>query len=87
LLLLDAKDRPIGFWTPSSRPDGQFPPSVGRAVPQNTSVYVADETAARLYVVDYTTNGFVERVGYLNGLTPPTICPSYITDLTVVPAP
>ncbi|MGZ6140553.1 MAG: hypothetical protein ACXWLA_07750 [Myxococcaceae bacterium] len=87
LLLLDAKDQPIGFWTPSSRPDGQFPPSVGRAVPQNTSVYVADETAARLYVVDYTTNGFVERVGYLNGLTPPTICPSYITDLTVVPAP
>ncbi len=34
-----------------------------------------------------TTNGFVERVGYVNGLTPPTICPTYITDLTVVPAP
>lgn len=87
LVLLDASDKPIGFWVPSGRPDGKFPPSVGRAVPQNTSVYVADETAGRLYVVDYTSNGFVERVGYLNGLTPPTVCPAYITDLTVVPAP
>jgi len=86
LLLVDASDRPIGFWAPSSLPAAK-PPSVGRAVPQNTSVYIADETAARLYVVDYTTNGFLERVGYLNGLTPPTICPTYITDLTVVPAP
>ncbi|HSP18240.1 MAG TPA: hypothetical protein VLQ79_01905 [Myxococcaceae bacterium] len=87
LVLLDPRDQPVGFWIPSARPDGRFPPSVGRAVPQNTSVYVADETAGRLYVVDYTSNGFVERVGFRNGLSPPTICPSYITDLTVVPAP
>jgi hypothetical protein len=86
LVLLDATDKPIGVWVPSALPS-KPPPSVGRAVPQNTSVYVADETASRLYVVDYTTNGFVERVGYLNGGTPPTICPNYISDLTVVPAP
>ncbi len=86
LVLLDATDKPIGTWVPSALPS-KPPPSVGRAVPQNTSVYVADETAGRLYVVDYTTNGFVERVGYLNGGTPPTICPTYITDLTVVPPP
>jgi hypothetical protein len=87
LLLLDTRDQLIGAWVPSALPT-KPPPSVGRAVPQNTSVYVADETAARLYVVDYTTNGFVERVGDTNGsLAPPTICPTYITDLLVVPAP
>ena len=86
LVLLDGTDKPIGFWVPSAIPTAP-PPSVGRAVPQNTSVYVADETASRLYVVDYTTNGFVERVGYVDGGTPPTICPTFIVDLTVVPAP
>jgi len=86
LVLLDAKDQPIGFWVPRALPPAR-PPSVGRAVPQNTTVYVADETAGRLYVVDYTTNGFVERVGSRNGFTAPVVCPSYITDLTVVPAP
>jgi YVTN family beta-propeller protein len=56
-------------------------------VVQNTTVYVADETAARLYVLDVGTNGFVERVGYVDGGAPPQVCPSYITDLVVSPAP
>jgi len=29
----------------------------------------------------------VERVGYVDGGTPAAACPSYITDLTLVPAP
>lgn len=86
LLLLNGSDQQIAAWVPSTDA-GQPPPSVGRAVSQNTSVYVADETASRLYVVDYATNSFVERVGYVDGGTPPTICRTYITDLTVVPAP
>ena len=86
LLLLGGTDQQIAAWVPSNGP-GQLPPSVGRAVPQNTSVYVADETSGRLYVIDYTTNGFVERVGYVDGGTPPVVCPTYMTDLAVVPAP
>jgi hypothetical protein len=50
-------------------------------------VYVADETASRLYVLDFGTNSFVERVGYVDGGTPPQVCPSYISDLKVTPAP
>ncbi len=86
LLLLGATDQQIAAWVPSNG-GGLGPASVGRAVPQNTTVYVADETAGRLYAIDYATNGFVERVGYVDGGTPPVVCPKYITDLTVVPAP
>jgi hypothetical protein len=86
LLLLDGNDQQITSWIPSNGA-GQPPPSVGRAVSQNTTVYVADETASRLYVLDYGTNSFVERVGYVDGGTPPQICPTYITDLVVSPAP
>lgn len=86
LLLLNGTDQQIAAWTPSN--GGTLgPASVGRAVAQNTTVYVADETAARLYVLDYGTNGFVERVGYVDGGTPPQVCPAYITDLVVSPAP
>jgi YVTN family beta-propeller protein len=56
-------------------------------VSQNTSVYVADETSSRLYVLDLANNTFVERVGYVDGGTPPQACPTFITDLRVVPAP
>src|SRR5262249_17861908 len=86
LLLLNGTDQPIAGWVPSNGP-GQPPPSVGRAVPQNTSVYVADRTAGRLSGVDYGTNSLVERVGYLAGGTPPQICTRYISDLKIVPAP
>jgi len=86
LLLLNGTDQQIAAWVPSNGP-GQPPPSVGRAVAQNTTVYVADETASRLYVLDYGTNSFVERVGYVDGGTAPQICPAFITDLKVVPAP
>jgi hypothetical protein len=86
LVLMSGSDQPLTTWVPSTDA-GLPPPSVGRAVPQNTTVYVADETASRLYVLDYATNAFVERVGYLDGGTAPQICPTYITDLTVVPAP
>ena len=91
LLLLDANDQQITSWTPSNAPlgaDGGPPPaSVGRAVVQNTTVYVADESASRLYVLDFGSNAFVERVGYVDGGTAPQICPNYITDLVVSPAP
>jgi len=60
---------------------------VGRTAVQNTTVYVADETASRMYVLDYGTNSFVERVGYVDGGTPPQVCPNFITDLVVSPAP
>ena len=86
LLLLDGNDQQITSWAPSNGA-GQTPPSVGRAVVQNTTVYVADESASRLYVLDYGTNSFVERVGYVDGGTPPQICPTYISDLVVSPAP
>jgi hypothetical protein len=86
LVLMNSSDQQIAAWVPSNGA-GQPPPSVGRAVAQNTSVYVADETSSRLYVVDYATNALVERVGYLDGGTPPQVCPTYITDLKVVPAP
>ena len=36
---------------------------------------------------DLVGNNLVERVGYLDGGTPPQLCPSYISDLKVVPAP
>jgi hypothetical protein len=89
LVLLDGTDTRIASWSPSNASGGSPPPpaSVGRAVALNTTVYVADESASRLYVLDYGTNGFVERVGYVDGGTPPQICPSYIADLLVAPAP
>ena len=91
LLLLDGNDQPITSWTPSNAPigpDGGPPPaSVGRAVVQNTTVYVADESASRLYALDFGSNSFVERVGYVDGGTAPQICPNYISDLLVTPAP
>lgn len=86
LLLLNGSDQQIAAWVPSTDA-GQPLPSVGRAVAQNTTVYVADETASRLYVIDYATNSFVERVGYADGGTPPQVCTSYLSDLKVVPAP
>jgi len=86
LVVMNASDQQIAAWVPSNG-NGDLPPSVGRAVAQNTSVYVADETSSRLYVVDYASNSLVERVGYVDGGTPPTVCPTYITDLKVVPAP
>ena len=86
LLLLNGTDQQVTSWIPSNGA-GQPPPSVGRAVAQSTTVYVADENASRLYVLDYGTNSFVERVGYVDGGTPPQICPTYITDLVVSPAP
>jgi hypothetical protein len=86
LVLMNASDQQIAAWVPSNG-NGDLPPSVGRAVSQNTTVYVADETSSRLYVLDYATNSLVERVGYVDGGTPPQVCPNYITDLKVVPAP
>jgi len=86
LVVMNGSDQVIDTWSPSTGL-GQPPPSVGRAVPQNNTVYVADETASRLYVVDLVGNNVVERVGYVDGGTPPQICPSYISDLKVVPAP
>ncbi len=87
LVLLDASDQRVTAWVPSTGA-GQPPPSVGRAVPVNASVYVADETDSRLYVLDLGTNALVERVGNTpDGGTPPKLCPSYITDLAVVPLP
>lgn len=84
LLLLDGTDQQVAAWVPSTDA-GQAPPSVGRAVWNNGSVYVADETAARLYVLRYAENALLERVGYLDGGTPPQVCPAYITDLKVLP--
>jgi hypothetical protein len=86
LLLLDGNDQQITSWVPSNGA-GQPPPAVGRTAVQNTTVYVADETASRMYVLDYGTNSFVERVGYVDGGTPPQVCPNFITDLVVSPAP
>ena len=86
LVLMNASDQQIAAWVPSNG-NGDLPPSVGRAVSQNTSVYVADETSSRLYVLDLANNTFVERVGYVDGGTPPQACPTFITDLRVVPAP
>jgi len=86
LLLLDATDKQISSWIPTNIA-GEQPVSVGRAVPQNTSVYVADETASRLYVLDYGTNGFVERTGYVDGGVPQPVCPVFLIDLVVSPAP
>jgi hypothetical protein len=84
LLLLDETDQQVAAWVPSNGA-GQPPPSVGRAVWNNGSVYVADETIARLYVLRYATNALLERVGYIDGGTPPQVCPAYITDLKVIP--
>jgi len=86
LALFNAADQQVASWVPSNGP-GQFPPTVGRAVPFNTSIYVADETSSRLYVVDIGSSSLVERVGYVDGGTPPQLCPTYITDIAVVPVP
>ena len=86
LVLMSASDQQITAWIPSNG-NGDLPPSVGRAVSQNTTVYVVDETSSRLYVLDYANNALVERVGYVDGGTPPVACPTYMTDLKVVPAP
>jgi hypothetical protein len=59
---------------------------VGRAIGDNGSVYVADETASRLYVLRYSDSSLLERVGYVDGGTPPQVCPNFITDLKVIPA-
>ena len=85
LLLLDGTDQPVAAWVPSNG-TGQPPPSVGRAIGDNGSVYVADETASRLYVLRYSASSLLERVGYVDGGTPPQVCPNFITDLKVIPA-
>ena len=38
-------------------------------------------------VLDYGTNPFVERPGYVDAGVPPPICPDFINDLVVSPAP
>ncbi len=85
LLLLDSTDAQIASWIPNNA-GAEKPVSVGRAVSQNTTVYVADETASRLYVLDYGTNAFVERPGYVDAGVAQPICPDFITDLVVSPA-
>jgi hypothetical protein len=86
LVLLDGNDQRLAAWVPSAGPTGTKPPSVGRAVPLNGSVYVADETDSRLYVVDLATNSLIERVGYTaDGGVPPQMCTSFVTDLQAVP--
>jgi len=85
LLLLDGTDQPVAAWVPSNG-TGQPPPSVGRAIGDNGTVYVADETASRLYVLRYSASSLLERVGYVDGGTPPQVCPNFITDLKVIPA-
>ena len=84
LALFNPADQQVASWVPSNGPSAN-PPSVGRAVPFNTSVYVADETSARLYVVDIGSSSLVERVGYVDGGTPAQLCPTYINDIAVVP--
>ena len=86
LLLLNATDQQIASWIPTNIA-GEKPVSVGRAVAQNTTVYVADETASRLYVLDYGTNSFVERPGYVDAGVPQPICPDFVNALVVSPAP
>jgi len=85
LLLLDGTDQQVAAWVPSNDA-GQPPPSVGRALGNNGTVYVADETAARLYVLRVSPTSLLERVGYVDGGTPPQVCPNFITDLKVIPA-
>jgi hypothetical protein len=90
LLLLDGADQPVAAWVPSNGPigadGGPPPPSVGRAVGNNGTVYVADETISRLYVLRVSDSSLIERVGYIDGGTPPQVCPNFITDLLVTPA-
>jgi hypothetical protein len=80
LVLLGANDQRLAAWVPSTAA-GAPPPSVGRAIPLGPRVFVADETSSRLYVVDVVNNGFVERVGYVDGGTPPQVCDSFLVDL------
>jgi len=85
LLLLDGTDQQVAAWVPSNDA-GQPPPSVGRALGNNGTVYVADETISRLYVLRVSDSSLIERVGYIDGGTPPQVCPNFITDLKVIPA-
>jgi hypothetical protein len=87
LLLLDGTDQQVAAWVPSNDA-GQPPPSVGRALGNGGSVYVADETASRLYVLRYSSSSLLERVGYLDGGAPGQACPAtgFITDLKIIPA-
>jgi hypothetical protein len=84
LVLLGSNDQRLAAWVPSLTA-GTAPPSVGRAIPIGSRVYVADETASRLYVVELVNNGFVERVGYVDGGTPPQLCDTFLIDLQPVP--
>jgi hypothetical protein len=83
LVLLGANDQRLAAWVPSTA-SGASPPSVGRAIPLGPRVFVADETASRLYVVDVLNNAFVERVGYVDGGTPPQLCDTFLIDLQPV---
>jgi hypothetical protein len=86
LLLLNATDQQLASWIPTPGA-AEKPVSVGRAVAQNTTVYVADETASRLYIVDYGSGVFVERPGFVDAGVAQPVCPDFITDLVVSPAP
>ena len=86
LLLLNATDQQIAKLDPDQhrrREAGER----GARQAQNTTVYVADETASRLYVLDYGTNSFVERPGYVDAGVPQPICPDFVNALVVSPAP
>ena len=87
LLLLGANDQPLATWVPDNAPSagGANPPSVGRAISLGSRVYVADETASRLYVLELVNNAFVERVGYADAGTPPQLCDIFLIDLQPVP--
>ena len=89
LVLLGANDQRLAAWVPDNAPGagGANPPSVGRAIPLGSRVYVADETASRLYVVEMVNNTLVQRVGYADGGTPPQLCNSFLIDLQPVPLP
>jgi hypothetical protein len=83
LVLLGANDQRLAAWVPSTA-SGVPPPSVGRAIAIGPRVFVADETASRLYVVDVLNNAFVERVGYVDGGTPAQVCDGFLIDLQPV---
>jgi len=87
---LDGNDQRVAAWTPSTDA-GVVPPAVGKmALLGGSRVYVSDQNAGRVYVVDVSGSSIVERIGYLDGGTPLNLCGgtvSNITDFVVVPTP
>jgi hypothetical protein len=89
VVLLDGDDRRLASWTPSTDA-GVVPPSVGKMAVLGPRVYVSDQNAGRVYVVGVTGNSIVERIGYLDGGTPLSVCGgsvSNISDFAVIPTP